>query len=109
MTTEIQQFTVRTLKILLLEEQLGVADRYPNLELQGDVKITKHWSNPSKTSFGIFFDLSDSGESVRCSFWTRSKKEVEDFRAYNMKKCIVSCKLDVDKIFHKIHPISCFK
>ena len=100
MTTEIQQFTVRTLKILLLEEQLGVADRYPNLELQGDVKITKHWSNASKTSFGIFFDLSDSGESVRCSFWTRSKKEVEDFRAYNMKKCIVSCKLDVDKIFH---------
>ena len=100
MTTEIQQFTVRTLKILLLQEQLGVADRYPNLELQGDVKITKHWSNPSKTSFGIFFDLSDSGESVRCSFWTRSKKEVEDFSAYNMKKCIVSCKLDVDKIFH---------
>ena len=100
MTTEIQQFTVKTLKILLLEEQLGVADRYPNLELQGDVKITKHWSNPSKTSFGIFFDLSDSGESVRCSFWTRSKKEVEDLSAYNMKKCIVSCKLDVDKIFH---------
>ena len=100
MTTEIQQFTVKTLKILLLEEQLGVADRYPNLELQGDVKITKHWSNPSKTSFGIFFDLSDSGESVRCSFWTRSKKEMEDFSAYNMKKCIVSCKLDVDKIFH---------
>lgn len=100
MTTTNQQFTVKTLKILLLEEQSEIAYKYPNLELKGDVKITKHWSNPSKTSFGIFFDLIDSGESIRCSFWTKSKKEVEQFSDYNMKKCIVSCKLDVDKIFH---------
>ena len=57
MTTTNQQFTVKTLKILLLEEQSEIAYKYPNLELKGDVKITKHWSNPSKTSFGIFFDL----------------------------------------------------
>jgi exodeoxyribonuclease VII large subunit len=100
MTTTVQQFTVRTLKILLLEEQSEIAHKYPNLELKGDVKITKHWSNPSKTSFAIFFDLIDSGESIRCSFWTKSKKEVEQFSDYNMKKCIVCCKLDVDKIFH---------
>lgn len=96
---EAQSYTIQSLKILLFEEQSLIADNYKNLKLKGDVKVTRKWSNPSNTSFGIFFDLIDSGESMRCAFWTKSKKEVEKFQDYDRKKCIVYCHLDVDKIF----------
>lgn len=95
----VQQFTVKTLKILLLEEQSQIADNYQNLELYGDVKITRTWNNPSKTNFAVFFDLIDKGESISCAYWTKSKKEMEKVMQFDKKNCLLRCKLDVNKIF----------
>jgi exodeoxyribonuclease VII large subunit len=99
-TEKEQQFTIQKLKKFLFQEQYLIAENYKNISLKGDVKVTGQWSNPSKTTFGIFFDLSEDGESIRCSLWTEHKKEIENILQLDRKDCIVVGNVTVNKKYY---------
>lgn len=95
------KITVKALKLLLFQEQSFISDNYKNLELTGDVKITKEWIHKNNTNFGIFFDLIERGDSIRCVLWTPDKNYFKQIKeTMNQKSCIVKGNLTVDKIFH---------
>ena len=94
------KITVKALKLLLFQEQSLISDNYKNLELTGDVKITKEWIHKNNTNFGIFFDLIEREDSIRCVLWTPDKNCFEHIKeTMNQKSCIVRANLTVDKIF----------
>lgn len=94
------KITVKALKLLLFQEQSLISENYKNLELTGDVKITKEWVHKNNTNFGIFFDLIDNGDSIRCVLWTPDKNYFKHIKeTMNQKSCLVRANLTVDKIF----------
>lgn len=92
--------SIKKLKSLLYEDQTEICVNYQQLCIEADVKLNRSWSNGQNTTFGIFFDLIEKEEVLKCSYYTRDKKECLEFKKFDKKNCLVVGNLKVDKKYH---------